>query len=91
MEKKDNILNTVQFYSYLLKKIDADMVEKGLSSYKIRNKKESGYFISSSTYDNIKLISKGKSDSLLNNKKLKTICKELNIKVEIDIKYKLFT
>lgn len=82
MKEKDTILNTVQFYSYLLKKIETDMTEKNLSSYKLRNKKESGYFISSSTYDNIKAVSKGKSEDLLNNKKLKRICDKLNIKLE---------
>lgn len=77
---KKNIIGVKQFYTYLINKIDADMTERNLSTYKIRSVKESGYILSSSTYDNIKAVSKGESTDYLNNKKLQRICEHLNIR-----------
>lgn len=80
MKKQNTILDTKKFYTYLLIKIDSDMIKKGLTTYKLRSKTESNYIISSSTYDNIKAISEGKNKPLLNNKNLEKLCDYLKIK-----------
>ena len=80
MKEKNTILSNTKFYGYILSKIEADMIEKNLTTYKLRSKTDSDYIISSSTYDNIKAISEGNNKPLLNNKNLKKLCDYLKIK-----------
>ncbi len=80
--KSKNIeLNTKDFYKYLLAMINADMVKEELTSFKIRTVKENKYFVSQSTYNNIKKLSEGKNIPLISNPKIELICKRLKIKL----------
>jgi anaerobic ribonucleoside-triphosphate reductase len=79
-KNKEVELSTKDFYKYLLALIDADMVKENLTSFKLRDLKKHKYFVSQTTYNNIKAVSKGESDTLLSNPNLNKICKKLKIK-----------
>lgn len=78
------IKNEKEFYAFLFIAIKEDMKSKGLKNPNSLLGKGSDYLISRTQYFNIRKLSQGDSKTpKLSLKRIKELCHELGIKVEI--------